>query len=91
MHDLFKATISQMNIRLFIFLLFVSFGATAQVQIPEHGGEWVHDEAHVLSSQAKAELETILKYERDTTSNQIAILIFLCCSARYKTNYNDYQ
>jgi uncharacterized protein len=56
-------------------LLFLSFSAFAQIPVPEHGGVWVHDEANVLSAQAKAELETILKAERDSTSNQIAVLI----------------
>ncbi len=47
----------------------------AQQAIPEHGGVWVHDEANVLSAGAKVELEAILKAERDSTSNQIAVLI----------------
>jgi uncharacterized protein len=47
----------------------------AQLTIPEHGGRWVHDEAHILSASAIAELEAILKAERDSTSNQIAVLI----------------
>jgi uncharacterized protein len=47
----------------------------AQRTIPEHGGVWVHDEADVLSAGTKAQLEAILKAERDSTSNQIALLI----------------
>lgn len=47
----------------------------AQLKIPDHGGVWVHDEAGVLSAQARAQLETFLKAERDSTSNQIAVLI----------------
>ena len=59
---------------LFLFVAFplLSF---AQLAIPEHGGVWVHDEAGVLSAGAKAEIEYILKAERDSTSNQIAVLI----------------
>lgn len=61
------------------FLLALFFilpvGTHAQRAIPPHGGYWVHDEAHVLSSSTVAELEAILKAERDSTSNQIAILI----------------
>jgi uncharacterized protein len=64
-----------MNLRSVILLLLLPFVSIAQRAIPEHGGVWVHDEAKILSSQAKAELEAILKYERDSTSNQIAILI----------------
>lgn len=47
----------------------------AQRSIPEHGGVWVHDEANVLSAGMKSQIEAILKAERDSTSNQIAILI----------------
>ncbi len=47
----------------------------AQRAVPEHGGVWVHDEANVLSPGTVAQLEQILKAERDSTSNQIAILI----------------
>lgn len=47
----------------------------SQAPIPTHGGRWVHDEAKLLSPGAVAELEAILKAERDSTSNQIAILI----------------
>jgi uncharacterized protein len=47
----------------------------AQLAIPPHGGVWVHDQAGVLSAQTKAELEYLLKAERDSTSNQIAVLV----------------
>src|SRR6266702_8576616 len=47
----------------------------AQRAVPDHGGMWVHDEANVLSASTKAQLEGVLKAERDSTSNQIAILI----------------
>jgi uncharacterized protein len=53
-------------------------GATitkAQRPIPEHGGKWVHDEAGVLSGGAVVQLEAILNAERDSTSNQIAVLV----------------
>ncbi len=62
-------------IRLSLFLIFLPLLSLAQRTIPDHGGLWVHDEANILSAQAKSELEAILKYERDSTSNQIAILI----------------
>ncbi len=55
-------------------LLVTSF-TFAQIKVPPHEGRWVHDEAHVLSPSAVAQLEQILKAERDSTSNQIAILI----------------
>jgi uncharacterized protein len=58
----------------FLLCLLLSL-AHGQPKIPEHGGVWVHDEAHILSSQTKAMLESILQAERDSTSNQIAILI----------------
>src|SRR5882724_2305664 len=61
----------QKLILLFLFPLAVF----AQRTIPEHGGAWVHDEANVLSAETKAQLEAVLKAERDSTSNQIAVLI----------------
>lgn len=59
---------------LFILILF-PVASFAQIAIPDHGGRWVHDEAHILSAQTIGELEAMLKYERDSTSNQIAVLI----------------
>ena len=44
-------------------------------QVPEHGGHWVHDYADILSPQTEKQLEGLLKADRDSTSNQIAILI----------------
>lgn len=66
---------SNMIFRLLLFFLATTFTAHAQLTVPQHGGQWVHDQANVLSASAKAELESILKYERDSTSNQIAVLI----------------
>src|SRR6188474_383520 len=48
---------------------------SAQKSVPEHGGHWVHDYASILSPQAVGQLEALLKAERDSTSNQIAVLI----------------
>jgi len=59
----------------YFILFFLSYSAFAQIPVPEHGGVWVHDDANVLSAQTKAELEAVLKAERDSTSNQIAVLI----------------
>jgi uncharacterized protein len=61
--------------RLLFLLIFIPFSVTAQLKVPEHGGMWVHDEAHVLSAGTKAEIEMMLKAERDSTSNQIAVLV----------------
>ena len=44
-------------------------------KVPEHGGAWVHDYANLLSPQTKNQLEALLKAERDSTSNQIAVLL----------------
>jgi uncharacterized protein len=61
---------------LFLFLLvFSPFFVSGQLNIPAHGGYWVHDEANVLSAATRASLEKILERERDSSSNQIAILI----------------
>lgn len=62
----------------FLLLVFVVMGSTLFAQeraIPAHGGVWVHDEAGILDAQTKAELEYVLKAERDSTSNQIAVLL----------------
>src|SRR6267154_127929 len=58
-----------------ILFLFFSSQLYAQRAVPDHGGVWVHDEANVLSASSKAQLEAVLKAERDSTSNQIAVLI----------------
>ncbi len=58
----------------YVLLLFPSL-LFAQRAVPAHGGIWVHDEAGLLSDGARAELESIVKAERDSTSNQIAVLI----------------
>jgi uncharacterized protein len=56
---------------------FVPTWLSAQKAVPEHGGNngWVHDEAGILSAQTVAQLEGLLKFDRDSTSNQIAVLI----------------
>ncbi|MEO7987962.1 MAG: TPM domain-containing protein [Chryseolinea sp.] len=64
-----------MIFRFLIFFLAITITAQAQVALPEHGGQWVHDQANVLSASTKSEIESILKAERDSTSNQIAVLI----------------
>jgi uncharacterized protein len=56
-------------------VLLLNASAFSQRAVPAHGGVWVHDEANVLSPGTIAQLEQILKAERDSTSNQIAILI----------------
>lgn len=58
----------------FYLLFLLPAFSLAQRAVPPHGGVWVHDEAGLLSAGARAELEAILKAERDSTSNQIAIL-----------------
>lgn len=55
--------------------LVLTISVSAQIKIPEHGGVWVHDDANVLSAGTRSELEYILKAHRDSTSNQIAVLI----------------
>jgi uncharacterized protein len=55
-------------------LVLVSLAAFGQ-KVPEHGGHWVHDNAGILSQQTIGQLEAMLKAERDSTSNQIAVLL----------------
>ena len=57
------------------FLFFINIIGYGQLNIPDHGGVWVHDEANVLAPSTKALLESVLKADRDSTSNQIAVLI----------------
>jgi uncharacterized protein len=59
----------------YLLLLLLPIVATAQRSISPHGGVWVHDEAGIISPPAKSQLEAILQAHRDSTSNQIAILI----------------
>jgi uncharacterized protein len=56
-------------------LLATVAGFGQQKAVPPHGGIWVHDEANVLSPTDKAQLEYVLKAERDSTSNQIAVFV----------------
>lgn len=56
-------------------LLLTSTQSFGQLAVPDHGGVWVHDQANILSASTKAQLEAVLKAERDSTSNQIALLI----------------
>jgi len=58
-----------------IFLLMLPVVVQGQRSIPEHDTRWVHDEAGILSAPVVAQLESMLKAERDSTSNQIAVLI----------------
>ncbi len=65
----------QFFIKIFLLSFFVSVTTFAQRAVPAHGGVWVHDEANVLSAGTIAELESVLKTHRDSTSNQIAVLV----------------
>lgn len=62
----------------FLIILFAwcaTILAMAQPKVPPQGGVWVHDEAGIMSASAKAQLEALLQAHRDSTSNQIAVLI----------------
>jgi uncharacterized protein len=58
-----------------LLALAVSVATYGQKKVPDHGGYWVHDEAGVLTANDKAMLEYVLQAERDSTSNQVAVLI----------------
>jgi uncharacterized protein len=68
-------TFCMRRIQLFLLFLLPWVASSAQPEIPEHNGRWVHDVANVLSSQTIQRLESTLQAERDSTSNQIAVLI----------------
>jgi uncharacterized protein len=63
-----------MTFRITLLLVLSPFICLSQLAIPQHGGKWVHDEANVISASTAAMLEAMLKAERDSTSNQIAVL-----------------
>ncbi len=63
-----------MTLRIALLLVLSPFLCLGQLAIPEHGGKWVHDEANIISASTAAMLEAMLKAERDSTSNQIAVL-----------------
>lgn len=60
-----------------VFLVAVgSFLQTfGQLVIPDQGGKWVHDDANVLSAETVQQIERFLRYEEDSTSNQIGVYI----------------
>jgi uncharacterized protein len=60
---------------LFLFIFFLPVLSLAQKAVPELWGLHVHDEAHVLSKPVVDQLEAKLVAYRDSTSNEIAILI----------------
>jgi len=70
-----KIIYPKMRFYLTLFFLSLSLLTLAQRAIPPHEGVWVHDDANILSPAGKAELEAVLKAERDSTSNQIAVLL----------------
>lgn len=58
-----------------LFIVLCAYAMAIAQAVPEHGGRWVHDDAEILSPQTEAQLEALLKSERDSTSNQIAVLL----------------
>ncbi|MFM7854391.1 MAG: TPM domain-containing protein [Flammeovirgaceae bacterium] len=60
---------------LVIFLTITCVRLYAQAPIPEYGGKRVYDVAGVLSAETVAQLERTLTKERDSTTNQIGVLI----------------
>lgn len=71
-HSLFSVPMKSFFVVFFFLLLTPALG---QRSIPAHEGKWVHDEAGIFSASAKAQLEAILQAHRDSTSNQIAVLV----------------
>lgn len=63
-----------MILRFALLVVLAPLIGLAQVAIPEHGEKWVHDDANILSESTEATLEAMLKADRDSTSNQIAVL-----------------
>ncbi len=57
------------------FFFFACHVAHAQAPIPDYGGKRIYDLAGVLSPATVARLEQTLMNERDSTTNQIGVLI----------------
>src|SRR5689334_19995126 len=73
-HFIITSVLNPLRILALIFFITAIAQSTAQ-SVPQHGGVWVHDYAEILSPQTKAQLESLLMAERDSTSNQIAVLV----------------
>lgn len=69
-----KATFSLMRWLIFVAVFLLNVSAQGQT-VPEHGGRWVHDYAGILQPGTVQQLERALQADRDSTSNQIAVLI----------------
>lgn len=73
---LLPACVFQCAMRFLVLLLMaMPLAGFSQRAVPAHEGIWVHDEAHILSAQTVQALEYQLQAHRDSTSNQIAVLI----------------
>ncbi len=60
--------------RIAVVLFFLIYTTLhAQPPVPPLWGHRVHDEAHILSTDAIDQLEALLKQHEDSTSNQIAV------------------
>jgi uncharacterized protein len=64
--------LSQKFLLIVVTILVVAMPATGR-DIPKFTGHWVVDETGKLSAQTIHELEGFLKFQRDSTSNQIAV------------------
>jgi uncharacterized protein len=63
--------------RILVSLIFlISFSPSfGQAKVPDYAGKRVHDLAGVLSPNTIAQLEQMLRAEKDSTTNQVAVLI----------------
>ena len=62
------------NLLITIFLFLVGVPALLALEVPDHPQGYVTDLAGLLSPEAKAQLETLLRQQEIQTSNQIVIL-----------------
>jgi uncharacterized protein len=68
-------SVTRMRKYFFLFVFLLPVISLAQKAVPELWGLHVHDDAHVLSKPVVDELEAKLVAFRDSTSNEIAVLI----------------
>lgn len=68
-------SVTSMRKYFFLLVLFIPFISLAQKAVSDQWTSQVHDDAGVLSSETIHELEAKLAAYRDSTSNEIAVLI----------------
>jgi uncharacterized protein len=56
------------------WIVLISFLFSYAQQVPEHNGQWVVDNANMLSEQTESTITALLRAHQDSTSNQVVVL-----------------